>query len=360
LKQQPDIIPNQTAIALLIGPRYRLARHLVLLIAMLLFLCSTGAIREGIGTVNYGRLLSIYVAFIIMFYTNIFLLVPLFFFRGKYLFYFILLAATVYLTLCIVSYVLDHYFAKIKLSPDSIPHNQEQLGLYTGGIICIAIILMTTAFKLFGRWITDREKMAEMNTLTLNLELDGLRNQINPHFLFNMLNNVKALIRLDPEKATAVIMKLSEFLRYQLYDNRGTSASLHSELDFLLNLVELEKIRRDNLTISILVDIAPELIGEIILPPNLFTNFVENAIKYSVDISGKSEEIKIGLSLQDGHLSFTCTNTRGPDIWIASTSNSGLGLSNTKRRLDLLYPGSHFLKINSTANAYIVDLKIPI
>lgn len=355
MKQKPDITTNQIAISLLIGRRYRLERHLLLLVTLLLFLYSAIETTPNTGAFRYGKLLCIYFGFIAMFYINMYMLVPLFFFKGRYLLYFTLLALTVYLVLLTISFFLGHYFQGV-----GTPHKQEQLGLYTGSVVCIAIILVTTTFKLFGRWIIDREKMSEMNTLALNLELDGLRNQINPHFLFNMLNNVKALIRIDPEKASEVIMKLSEFLRYQLYDNRGSTASLQSELDFLFNLAELEKIRRDNLTISILVDIGPELIGEIILPPNLFTNFIENAIKYSVDVSGKQEEIKICLSLQDRILHFNCINTRVPDIWNTRTTSSGLGLSNTKRRLELLYSGTHFLKIDSTPNAYSVDLKIPI
>lgn len=360
LKPQSSISTNQTAISLLLGSRYRLARHLVLLVVLLLFLYSAKETTNNSGGFKYGKLLCIYFGFIAMIYTNMYLLVPMFFFKGKYLRYFVLLAATVYFVLLMISFLLGHYFGVTNLSAGNPSHRYEQMGLYTGSVICIAIILVTTTFKLFGRWISDQEKIAEMNTLTLNLELDGLRNQINPHFLFNMLNNVKALIRIDPEKASAVIMKLSEFLRYQLYDNRGSTASLQSELDFLFNLVELEKIRRDNLNISILVNIGPELIREMNLPPNLFTNFVENAIKYSVDISGKGEEIKIWLSLHNRILRFNCTNTRGPDIWNTDDTSSGLGLSNTRRRLELLYPENHFLEITSTASTYAVDLKIPI
>ncbi len=354
MRQQADITTNQTAISVLIGSRFRLARHLMLLVAFLLFLYSAIDTRSDEGTFKYGKLLYIYFSFITMFYINMYLLVPLFFFRGKYLLYFSLLALTVYLVLLLLSVILDHYLIEIQPSPD------QQLGLYTGGVICISIIMVTTAFKLFARWITDREKMAEINNLALNMELDGLRNQINPHFLFNMLNNVKALIRIDPEKASNVIMKLSEFLRYQLYENRGETAALRSELDFLFNLVELEKIRRDNLIISVLVDLGPEQISEINLPPNLFTNFVENAIKYSVDVSGKQEEINISLSIEGEFLRFTCTNTKGQDIWSNEDNSGGLGLSNIRRRLTLLFPGNHLLEITSLATAYTIDLKIPI
>lgn len=247
LKEQLNLSPNQTAIALLIGPHYRFARHLVLLVGLLLLILSTEAIKGNVNSFSYGRSVCIYIGFIIMLYTNIYLLVPLFFFTGKYLLYFILLTTIVYLVLLLISLILNQYFTNIISDVPAFPisHHQEELGLYTGGLVCIMIILVSTAFKLFGRWITDRKKMSEMDNIALNLELDGLRNQINPHFLFNMLNNVKALIRINPEKATAVIMKLSEFLRYQLYDNKGIPASLQKELDFIFNLAELEKIRRE-------------------------------------------------------------------------------------------------------------------
>jgi len=354
LRPQANITTNQTAISVLIGNRFRLARHTVLLVAFLIFLYSAIDTRFDEGPFKYGKLLYIYFGFLAMFYINMYLLVPLFFFKGKYLFYFSLLALTVYLVLMILSYILDHYISENQ------PFPEQRLGLYIGGMICIAIIMVTTAFKLFARWITDREKMAEINNLALNMELDALRNQINPHFLFNMLNNVKALIRIDPEKASNVIMKLSEFLRYQLYENRGETAALRSELDFLFNLVELEKIRRDNLMISVSADLRPEQISEINLPTNLFTNFVENAIKYSVDVSGKQEEIKIFLSIEGKFLRFTCTNTKGQDIWSNEDLIGGLGLSNIRRQLALLFPGNHFLEITSLATAYTIDLKIPI
>jgi len=323
LNQEKGIIENEWVMSLLIGKRYRILRHLVLLIALFAFLYSALGTTDNGKLIGYGHLLAIYFGFIAMFYINMYVLVPLLFFRGRYFLYLLLLAATVFCVLNVVSFVLDNYIRSPGAQLESHQKAQEALGLYTGSVICIAIILVTTTFKLFGRWIKDREKISELNTLTLNMELDGLRNQLNPHFLFNMLNNVKALIRIDPEKATAVIMKLSEFLRYQLYENGEAKTSLQGELNFLNNLAELEKIRRDHLMINLNIDIEPEVIRSISLPPNLFTNFIENAIKYSVDVNGNAEQIDIALSLQGQILYFNCINSKGPDIWTGRPKNRG-------------------------------------
>jgi sensor histidine kinase YesM len=360
LNQQKDIIENEWVMSLLISKRYRILRHAVLLITFFAFLYSAIGIPDNGKPMGYIHLLSIYFGFVAMFYINIYLLVPLLFFRGRYFLYLFLLALTVFCVLKVVSFVLDNYVRPPGSQPVGHLEKHEVLGLYTGSVICIAIILVTTTFKLFGRWIKDREKISELNTLTLNMELDGLRNQINPHFLFNMLNNVKALVRIDPEKAAAVIIKLSEFLRYQLYENGEAKTSLQGELNFLNNLVELEKIRRDHLIINIAIDIKPEVIRSISLPPNLFTTFIENAIKYSFDINGSSEQINIKLSLQDQILHFKCANSKGSDIWKAKPQNRGLGFSNINRRLELLYKDDFVLNISSTETSYIVDLKIPV
>jgi sensor histidine kinase YesM len=96
------------------------------------------------------------------------------------------------------------------------------------------------------------------------------------------------------------------------------------------------------------------------LPPNLFTTFLENAIKYSVDMTEEPENIRINISVKDGNLYFTCRNSKGPDIWPADRKNSGLGLANIKRRLELLYQDDFMLKISSTNEEYVVDLIIPL
>ncbi|SEO78042.1 GHKL domain-containing protein [Mucilaginibacter sp. OK283] len=353
-----DAQKNDQAINVLINTRYRLLRHIIFLLGLFFFIYSSDWSKEYGEAYRYFRLFDVYFGFVAMTYLNMYVLVPIFFFKGRYFIYMILLILMVFSTLVLVSYLLDAYFEASGIAKSL--SDSDNIGLYAGTGVSIAIILVTTMMKLFGQWIKDKERITELNNLTLRMELNELRNQINPHFLFNMLNNVKALIRIDPEKATTVIMKLSEFLRYQLYENGEAKTSLLSELDFLSNLAELENIRRDKLSVTMEAAIPQGRLKNIFLPPNLFTTFLENAIKYSVDMTEEQEYIRINISVNDGNLYFKCRNSKGPDIWPADRKNSGLGLANIKRRLELLYKDDFMLKISSTDEEYFVDLIIPL
>lgn len=284
-----------------------------------------------------------------------YLLVPRFFFRTYYILYIVLLITMGFLGLHAISYVMS-FFAEYQIDE----YNEKRGGVYEGLMMCISIILVTTTVKLLQKWIRDSMKIVELNSLTLNMELNELRNQINPHFLFNMLNNVKALIRTDPEKATVVIMKLSEFLRYQLYENNEERTMLTSEIDFLSNFLNLEKIRRENFEVTIESQNDKRILNSTFIPPNLFTTFVENAVKHSVDISGKESYVKVNIEIKDKNLHFECRNSQNSEFPVPETNYSGLGLANIKRRLELLYKNTFTLDINSTNNEYIVNLIIPV
>jgi len=175
-----------------------------------------------------------------------------------------------------------------------------------------------------------------------------------------MLNNVKALIRTDPEKASTVIIKLSEFLRYQLYENGEEKTLLTSEIEFLSNFINLEKIRRENFSVEINSKTDKRILNSTFIPPNLFTTFVENAIKHSVDISGRESYIKITIEIIDKKLHFTCVNSRNSQFTISDKKYGGLGLVNIKRRLELLYEKTYTLETLSFENEYVVNLIIPV
>jgi LytS/YehU family sensor histidine kinase len=175
-----------------------------------------------------------------------------------------------------------------------------------------------------------------------------------------MLNNVKALIRTDPEKASFVIVKLSEFLRFQLYENNEDKTLLTSEINFLSNFIGLEKIRRDNLSVSLQSNTDQRVLSSVFVPPNLFTTFVENAIKHSVDLTDTETYIHINIMVENQKLYFTCSNSVSHEYRVADKKNSGLGLVNIKRRLELLYGDSYSLDINAAEHKYTVTLIIPI
>ena len=359
MKQESPEVKDTKVIRLIVDDKYRLLRHAVLWLGLLAVIFCSQWLSEYSGAYKYYRLFCVYITLITMFYINMNVLVPRFFFKGRYILYLVLLLLLVIVCLAVMSVLLHTYFNPVGIVANRYDRQSDK-GLYEGTIIVVPIILVTTMTKLFQRWMRDNERIAELRNITLSMELNELRNQINPHFLFNMLNGIKALVRKDPEKATVVILKLSEFLRYQLYENNDEKILLRSEINFLTNFLDLEKLRRDNLSTDISSQTAPRVINSVFLPPNLFTTFVENAVKHSVTISGAGSYIRITIEINEGKLYFSCINSKDPDYRPSNEKHSGLGLANIKRRLELLYADNYDLEITSTENEYTIKLTIPI
>ncbi|WP_316753186.1 sensor histidine kinase [Pedobacter gandavensis] len=355
---QTQELKNRQIIDFLSEDRYRFLRHAGLLLGLFVLFYYSDFSDQFTGIYKYYRLACIYFVFIVMFYVNMYVLVPLYFFKAKYLLYLALVVLLVLTGLAFTAQLLKSIEPhRIHWSPEN--HHQTK-NYYEGAMITVPIIMLTTTIKLLQRWIRDNDRITALNELTLHMELNELKNQINPHFLFNMLNNVKALIRTDPEKASIVIIKLSEFLRYQLYENNEKKTALTSEINFISNFLNLEKIRRDNFSFQIDDQSAESFFRSVFIPPNLFTTFVENAVKHSVDISGKEAYIHLKIVILEDKLHFICRNSTSGDTGITDEKYSGLGLINIKRRLELLYQQDYILDLKSTDTEYSVHLIIPV
>ena len=352
-------VQDPKMIKFIIEDRYRLIRHVVLLLGLLAILSYSKDVTEYKGSFRILKVIFVYVPLVMMCYINMNILVPRLFFKGRYVVYFSFVILLVIFSLMIISNVLDLFF------PNTVAFNihgdKRERGLYESIIILIPIILVTTMIKLFQRWMRDNEKITELNKITYKMELNELRNQINPHFLFNMLNGIKSLVRTDPEKATTVIMKLSEFLRYQLYENNEDRTLLKSEINFLTNFLDLETLRRDQLFVTISTNTDSKSMNSIFLPPNLFTTFVENSVKHSVNIIDEESYVRLNIEVKGDQLYFNCINSKDPNYKPSSNEkSSGLGLGNIRRRLELLYGYKHTLEINSSATQYEIKLTIPL
>lgn len=356
MTEEAQKLRNRRVISFLTEDKHGLSRHVAFLLGLLLLLWQSEFSNSYMGVYKYYSLLTAYFAFVIMVYINIYVLVPYFFFKSKYVLYLALLVMLVVAMLQAMGYILNVHLQDYRI--DDRPRQIQ--GAYEGTVISISIILVTTMVKLLQRWTKDNDRITELSSLTLRMELNELKNQINPHFLFNMLNNVKALIRTDPEKASVVIVKLSEFLRFQLYENNEDKTLLTSEINFLSNFVNLEKIRRDNFFVALESNTDQRVLSSVFVPPNLFTTFVENAIKHSVDITDKDTYINIGIEVENKKLHFTCSNSISREHRVTDKKNSGLGLANIKRRLDLLYGDSYSLDIVVGDHKYTVNLIVPI
>lgn len=352
-------IKNNGLQQFIVDKRFSFLRHALLLIVTFAVIFSSNSQNEYSGALKFYRLLLIYAVLITMCYINTYILVPLFFFKAKYVYYLASLSLLVILCLLLMKNLFAGALAFGKVLTAH-AHFGEIRGLNEGFFIMVSITLITTMIKLFQRWTIDNERISELKTMALRMELNELKNQINPHFLFNMLNGIKALVRSDPEKANLIIMKLSEFLRYQIYENNEEKTPLKSEITFLSNFLSLEMMRRDKLSIEIKTPEESGVLNGIYIPPNLFTTFVENAVKHSVDISGGESFIRIKIALSGNQLHFSCANSKDPEFMPSDKKNSGLGLANIKRRLELLYQEDHSLDIDSTKNQFNITLIIPI
>jgi sensor histidine kinase YesM len=352
---------NSKIIRFLTESRYRTLRHIILLVAFVMLHQSARTLFNLEQDCNFRGIYGILDEFLPFFiftgilYINIYLLMPLFF-NGKYLQYFWLVVILIMMGLLVMHYVSDTFLDPHRIIPKADKLNNAAEFL-SATIFIIPIVLATSAARLMQKWIKDRDRINELNTITVNMELTALKNQINPHFLFNMLNNVNMLVQTSPGKASSVIIKLSEFLRYQLYENESGTASVMDECNFLSNFLNLEKLRRDNFNFTISCETAR--MARIHIPPNLFTTFVENAIKHSVDLSGNEAFVGISITVNEGYVVFSCTNSQNPEDNFSHHENGGLGLANIKRRLELLYGSTYSLEISNERTSYNVTLSIP-
>ena len=221
-------------------------------------------------------------------------------------------------------------------------------------VILIMMLGMNLGIKLYFRHAGDRKKMAELEHQNLEQQLEYLKYQINPHFFMNTLNNIHALVDIDPEKAKHTILELSKMMRFVLYEGNKQGVPLDCEIAFLQNYITLMKLRyTDKVRITVTT---PERLPYKEVPPLMFITFVENAFKHGVSYRQESF-IEIELKTDDTSLAFTCRNSRIP---ASEDKHGGVGLKNVKKRLDLIYGNDYKLEIIDDPEIYSVSLTIPL
>lgn len=224
---------------------------------------------------------------------------------------------------------------------------------FFGGLLLMG---MNLGVKLYFRSQEATKAITQIEKHALERQLQYLKYQVNPHFLMNTLNNIHALVDIDPERAKASIVELSKLMRYVLYEGNNRLTSLSREVQFLRNYVQLMSMRYTG-NVSISLDV-PEVLPDSMLPPLLLVIFVENAFKHGISYRTKSF-VEISLQPHGDRLLFSCRNSR-PEIKHDENMKGGVGLSNVRRRLDLLFPDDYTLDIKETDDTYTVKLEIPL
>ena len=227
-------------------------------------------------------------------------------------------------------------------------------------LLTLFVLVFNVCVRLFFFTIRRDESIKELEKEKLRSELEYLKYQINPHFFMNSLNNIHALIDLDKDKAQAAVQELSGMMRYLLYNKASMFVPLEKEISFLKNYIELMRLRyTDKLELNTDFPIEPH---GVFVPSLLFTQFVENAFKHAVTYTKKSV-ISMSLSIDEatGYVLFACRNTVADAAKLSSLpSEGGIGIENTRKRLELLYDGKAELSISNADGWYNVELKIPI
>lgn len=221
----------------------------------------------------------------------------------------------------------------------------------------LAIYFLSTAFKTSQIALKREKEASDLKSENLNSELKFLRSQINPHFLFNALNNIYSLSIIKSDKTPDNILKLSDMLRYIIYDCSANRVSLEKEINYINNYIDLQKLKDDQITnIEVNFENAD---SRCMIAPMIFIPFIENSFKHSKIEDLENGWIKLKIEHTDTHLIFSIGNSLPKETY-TKDKIGGVGLENVKRRLELLYPKMHQLKIEDTKSEFFVELKIPI
>jgi len=236
-------------------------------------------------------------------------------------------------------------------------------------ILSIVVLLLmfgaNLGIKGYFRSRHDRKRLAELEHQNLEQQLEYLRYQINPHFFMNTLNNIHALVDIDPQKAQETIVELSKMMRFVLYEGDKKGVPLTREMEFIRTYVNLMQLRYTD-KVRITLDLPTET-PDHTLPPLILISFVENAFKHGVSYQQESF-IEIKAAVEDHHLLFTCRNSKAEKIHeerlrtgdSLSEKKGGVGLANVRKRLNLLYDRNYSLRIHDAADVYTVELNIPL
>ncbi len=277
-------------------------------------------------------------------YVNLYLLIPRYLFLKKYWHYSSFVSLLVIATALLIAFWMSEF--------DQI----DWLSRFIVMVINVVFFLMiTSGGRFLIEYLKKMMKLKEIENKQLKVELNLLKAQVNPHFLFNTLNNLYGLITQNQnQQASDVTLKLADLMRYLLESSKSDVVSLNKEIQFLEDYLSLEKIRLSQKT-----DIKFTVSGfnkELFVAPMLFIPLVENAFKHGLNTISADSYAHFSLSVQGNELFFEAINSVGKSL--ENTEKSGTGLENLKKRLQLIYPQKHQLDIEQTNNKFKIILHI--
>ena len=286
--------------------------------------------------------------------TTNYLLIPKLLYRKKYAWF-----ALCFITMILISSVSKMYILSYVINSPALRSFSGSIKtrIYDNVIPHFLLVLSGAAFKLMMDYNRMQQRMVEMAKEKAEAELNFLKSQINPHFLFNSINSVYFLIEKNNTGAREALHKFSGMLRYQLYEMNGDSIPVEKEIAYLKDYVDLQKLRKDK---NYAVEFnCSQNVGGFSIEPLLLVPFVENAFKHISHHPNQLNFITLKLYMEDGVFYFNIANSK-EEGEKNTAAHSGIGLNNVKRRLELLYPGKHVLAIKNSENNFNVELQLKI
>ncbi len=282
-----------------------------------------------------------------LFYLNAYVLTPLFIYRKKYFQYTVVL---------LVFYAVIMLFHGMLFTLFIV---SRKFNLQMSASFNLTTFLLTVAASITYKMIVDKtdeeRQLQEKHEENLKTELSFLRSQISPHFVFNVLNNMVALVRLKSDQLEPTIMKLSNLMQYMLYETDEEKVMLGTEIEYLQSYIDLQQQRfGQKVKVQTTIDVKEDWLS---IEPMMLIPFVENAFKHGVGMI-ENPEINILLSTKDKVLNFSVCNKYNENDLTAKDKTSGIGLPNVRRRLKLLYGKQHTLLITKKDGWFGVNLKL--
>ena len=345
---------------------------LVILVWLLLFAVPI-LFGESADQINWHHIVKIwkeYSILLIIFLVNRLVLMPYLFLKEKQIAYFISIAGIIIVFsafLFLVQYA-ERPAQPLDIPPPPAGGGQQAFRPPMGQgarefippfanmiIMSVLLIGFDSGLIFFSKWMISEQNKLKAERESIANKMAFLQNQVSPHFLMNTLNNIHALVDIDTEEAKHSIIKLSQMMDYMLYESQSSLISLKQEMEFIESYVELMKLRITD-EIDLILDI-PEKLPPIKIPPLLTISFIENAFKYGVSYENTSF-IHIRFLVSENELNFNIVNSLHSDK--KPRKNSGIGIENTRKRLELLFGNNYELNIDEKDDVFKVNLAIPI
>jgi two-component system, LytTR family, sensor kinase len=334
---------------------YRWFYHVLFWIIYYLFICLVFYSAYDIHDLGfYTRVFAFMPISAALVYFNVYILIPAFFRRRKYLYYTASLAIAI-LIAALADQLLKKFFAGHGSPIFAYSSGLNVKSLFTESVALFYLTGFTTSVKLSIDWIQNQQLMKEKEKHYLETELNFLKSQIQPHFFFNTLNNLYSLTLKKSDQAPDVVLKLSALMSYMLYESNATKVPLSKEISYLQNYLDLEKLRFGQR-----LDISFDMEGpieEVKIPPMILILFIENSFKHGIKNNVHKIRIEIDLKVAGDSLFFKVKNPLGERILQGKTT--GIGLKNAARRLELLYGNQYQLEYSQSENDFVASLKIP-